>query len=170
MLDPEHPTQLVAVALLGPRGQRRARHDGNFAFSHGEHHYTLDPAHEGEEPVDFPTMFGATHRHVGPDWMLRELHQENWRSFKFRYDGTAGKRPPTPTPPKMWVPAMDTVEAIKSCHCYRYQSCEHPTWPDSIAHAFIEQLVDTLAHQLEGYDDAPWGWDQITSANRLANP
>lgn len=51
------------------------------------------------------------------------------------------------------------VSALKQCHCLSYQSCEHPGWAESKAKRLLDDLADTLAHHVPGYDDAPWGLD-----------
>jgi hypothetical protein len=45
---------------------------------------------------------------------------------------------------------------LKAISCYEYQSCEHPGWRKSEAHAFCEALRDMAIGCLPGYDDAPW--------------
>ncbi len=35
---------------------------------------------------------------------------------------------------------INPVQALKACHGYEYQSCEHPGWPASEARAFIDKL------------------------------
>ena len=49
------------------------------------------------------------------------------------------------------------IEVISAARCYEYQSCEHPGWENSEAHAFIESLVRFAITKLPGYKDAPWG-------------
>jgi len=52
---------------------------------------------------------------------------------------------------------IDPVQVLCSCHCYRYQACEHPDWKDSEAAAFIDSLIDVACHRLPGYEKAVWG-------------
>jgi hypothetical protein len=49
------------------------------------------------------------------------------------------------------------LQVLKACHCYAYQSCEHPGWETSEAKAFIDALERTAVRHLPGYDDAAWG-------------
>lgn len=51
------------------------------------------------------------------------------------------------------------VQVLKAVSCYEYQSCEHPQWEASSAHALCQELKDRLVSQLPGYSAAPWGFD-----------
>jgi hypothetical protein len=42
-----------------------------------------------------------------------------------------------------WL-SVPPVEALKALRCYQYQSCEHPDWPTSSAHALCDTLQDVL--------------------------
>lgn len=48
-------------------------------------------------------------------------------------------------------------QILMSAHCYEYQSCEHPEWEQSSAHAFIESLIKSACRLVDGYEDAEWG-------------
>ncbi len=48
------------------------------------------------------------------------------------------------------------VQVLKACDCYTYQSCEHPGWEGSEAHAIIEALRSKAIRSLPGYEDAAW--------------
>lgn len=48
------------------------------------------------------------------------------------------------------------VDILKMIECYEYQSCEHPEWETSEAHAFCQALRMDQISKLEGYEDAPW--------------
>ena len=52
---------------------------------------------------------------------------------------------------------VEPVEVLKACDCYEYQSCEHPGWATSEAHAYIEALRRHAWQSLVGYEDAEWG-------------
>lgn len=54
----------------------------------------------------------------------------------------------------------DPVVVLKAIACYEYQSCEHPGWRTSEAHAFVRVLESAMVHHLPGYENAPW---EITS-------
>jgi len=49
------------------------------------------------------------------------------------------------------------AQIFKACDCYVYQSCEHPEWESSSAHAFIQSLRDDAWHHLDSYEEAEWG-------------
>jgi hypothetical protein len=57
-------------------------------------------------------------------------------------------------------PILEPVAGLKACDGYEYQSCEHPGWPTSEAHALIEALRSTLIHALPGYGNASWTIDE----------
>ena len=54
---------------------------------------------------------------------------------------------------------IDPVVVLKVINCYQYQSCEHPGWETSSAHAFCTSLTQACISALPGYDQAPWGFD-----------
>ena len=49
------------------------------------------------------------------------------------------------------------VQALVSLDYYEYQSCEHPGWKSSEAHAFVAYLKDKVIRLLPGYGQAVWG-------------
>jgi hypothetical protein len=84
------------------------------------------------------------------------LVDENHRSINHRYPGdddSGTYRQPD------YLQNPTAVEGIKIVHCYRYQSCEHPGWETSPAYRLCEAILEKLAHQIPGYDAAPWGWE-----------
>ena len=56
------------------------------------------------------------------------------------------------------------IEILKIISCYEYQSCEHPGWEDSEAHAFCQVLRVSTISRLPGYDEAPWEWTKWPEA------
>ncbi len=56
-------------------------------------------------------------------------------------------------------PLVSAAELAKGIANYEYQSCEHPEWEGSEAHAFCRALKEEILASLPGYEDAPWGWD-----------
>ncbi len=51
---------------------------------------------------------------------------------------------------------VNPVMILKAIACLEYQSCEHPGWEGSEAHAFCEALRRRMIRRLPGYDEAPW--------------
>jgi len=51
---------------------------------------------------------------------------------------------------------VDPVVILKAVDCYEYQSCEHPGWERSEAHAFCQALRRRMIRRLSGYEEAPW--------------
>jgi len=93
------------------------------------------------------------------------LLAENRRSVDHRYDEQEWEEPylfhALPGVP-------DPVIVLKAIACYRYQSCEHPDWPDSEAAAFCQALQSRSITCLPGYAAAPWEIDdaQVFSGDR----
>ena len=48
------------------------------------------------------------------------------------------------------------VDVLSALRCYEYQSCEHPEWEASEAHAFCEALRQLAIRSLHGYSAGPW--------------
>ena len=98
------------------------------------------------------------------------LWKENEASVSYRYPhdtndlpGPVGDGPDhIYTHRACWLP-INPLHVLSAVACYDYQSCEHPGWKESAAHAFCEALMHKAIYRLPGYDDAPWGapkgWD-----------
>lgn len=58
---------------------------------------------------------------------------------------------------------LTLAELAKAIHCLDYQSCEYPEWYTSKARKFLDKVEQNIyrvvAHDLPGYDEAPWGID-----------
>lgn len=52
---------------------------------------------------------------------------------------------------------IDSVQVLKSCHCYAYQACEDPAWEESEAYRYVQALEAQAMRKVPGYDDAEWG-------------
>jgi len=59
------------------------------------------------------------------------------------------------------APLIDPMALIKATHCYDYQACETPDYPESWAAAVMRQIREAAILHLPGYDEAPWGYDAI---------
>jgi hypothetical protein len=102
------------------------------------------------------------------------LLAENIASVAHRYPNDALHELPGPMPMPMpaqyeftdFGPCLTIAEACAAIDCYAYQSCEHPKWEASSAHAFCERLRAALVGRLPGYDAAPWEWTPETLAER----
>ena len=95
------------------------------------------------------------------------LVDENAASVNYRYDEDdayiyAYQQPQHTT----WT----DVEILKALDCYQYQSCEHPAWRDSQAHAFCRALEGRLIQALPGYDDAPWAISRLDTPAAKRRP
>ena len=96
------------------------------------------------------------------------LWAENLTSINYRYPDTIEDMSNCPGPVGFGLETVDeytfrptarlsVVTVLKAIACYEYQTCEHPTWKDSEAYAFCQELKEKMIRQLPGYDDAPWG-------------
>lgn len=99
----------------------------------------------------------------------RMLWRENVRSVQYRYPDTveSGEMPGpvsfdelealTYTFPVRFGPILHPAKVLVALQAYEYQSCEHPGWRDSEAHAFCEALkgaaVDAIVAQVPGARD-----------------
>jgi hypothetical protein len=132
--------------------------------------YTDDASKPGGyERHELGYMDTATATEVG-----RMLIRENVASVCFRYSdcepdgdlpGTIGETDPefytfTSVNAYELPPETMAVTVIKLISCFEYQSCEHPGWKTSEAHAFCEALRHKMISGLPGYDDAPWGFSR----------
>jgi hypothetical protein len=61
------------------------------------------------------------------------------------------------------TPRLAAVVILKQIACYEYQSCEHEGWKTSQAKAFCDSLTASMINSLPGYNDAPWGLDEINA-------
>jgi hypothetical protein len=141
IVEENHIIYLVAAALS--RRINRGSH-GKFTWWNGEakeiSHY--DPA--------------------GAAAFAAELWQENVKSVNHRY-------PNDPAPIDLFTIApqkiddmlhgwdFEPVQVLKAISCLNYQSCEHPEWETSNAHAFLERLKNAAIASLVGYSEAAWG-------------
>lgn len=83
------------------------------------------------------------------------LWTENFRSVNYRYTEQQAEEI-YPGPNAYSTKVLTPVQALKAIACYEYQSCEHPAWPTSVAHQFVEQFTSEAIHRLPGYDAADW--------------
>ncbi len=94
------------------------------------------------------------------------LLDECVKSVCHRYDDSKITNLPGPTNAEWLIPfeyhftykRPTPIQALKLISCYEYQSCEHPEWKESEAHAFCETLRHCTIERLTGYEDATWEW------------
>ncbi|MEU1527114.1 hypothetical protein ABZ413_33490 [Nocardia rhamnosiphila] len=109
----------------------------------------------GNEHIDVLVNAIAQNR-VGPEDMKRIsyrtlgqlLWDENVRSVDHLYRES--------NPLKRYVlhtteGDLDPLAVLKAIDCYAYQSCEHPEWKDSDAHAWVTQLREAIYTAAPGY-------------------
>lgn len=149
IVDQYHIDQLVSTGLRGCEGNNRSRHDGPLSWYHD------NPTQQGV--LDYSTQ----------DRVGQMLWTENFASVQYRYPNDTPDNLPGPvgitpayatfytyTQPRRQLTA---VEAFNVIACYEYQSCEHPGWEASEAHAYCRALERAIIHTLPGWSDAPWG-------------
>ena len=81
------------------------------------------------------------------------LLAENALSVQHRYDSDEPEEPYLCT---RFSRPLTPVQVLKAIDCFEYQSCEHPEWKDSEAHAFCQALRGAMIDRLPGYDEADW--------------
>ena len=156
-LDPTHIALMVRVAQEGPAGivvgPSTVWHGLSWYFD-GCRHYVTD---------------NGSPETSGPERTAAMLDAQNARSIAARYPGDTAMqdldRPPIDL--KMRRPRLTIPEAVKLIDCYEYQSCETGDFDETEAGAFCRALLGSLASNLPGYDDAPWGWSAETVAERF---
>lgn len=90
------------------------------------------------------------------------LLDENVKSVSYRYekDGEYGPLPGATERVFNLGPSREQdfspPQVMKACDCYSYHSCEHPSWHDSEAKAYVTQLFHEAATRVDGYDAAVW--------------
>lgn len=96
------------------------------------------------------------------------LLAENVRSVRRRYADDLGDYDEIQiTPSEVLRPAAITpVVILKLCACLDYQSCESDDWQTTKAHALLQQIKDAAIRLLPGYEEAPWGIDDLTLTSR----
>lgn len=93
------------------------------------------------------------------------LLAENVRSVRCRYADDIGDYD------EIQISASDVLGAaplqpvviLKLCNCLSYQSCESDDWETTNAYKLLQQIKDAAIRLLPGYEDAPWGLDDISS-------
>lgn len=99
-----------------------------------------------------------------PDDLGKTLWSENYKSIRYRYDDNVKRPSYTYATPKArhyprtgkFFDPEDMDQALRLCHFYNYQSCEHPTYEESRANRMISKLAKYL--DSEGAD---WQADNI---------
>lgn len=143
--DKNHILYLVSAAAC----PQLKRYGGNFRWFHKATSHEL-PAD------DFAAMADAANM----------LLRANIKSVSYRYPNESSATLPGPNGGVDAITDRDfgwhwdvfqPVQVLKSIACYTYQSCEHPGWEDSEAHAFVHRLRLTAIDRLSGYEDAIWG-------------
>lgn len=121
-----------------------------------------------------------------PDTLGRELWTENLRSIHHRYPDTVdGENLPGPIGfteaeaiaytygPGSRVADVDPLGVLGAIRGYRYQTCEHPEWPHSIAYAACEaieaQIIGWMIDQAGANTWAPDDADEL-AGDTIATP
>jgi len=56
---------------------------------------------------------------------------------------------------------LESVDILKMAQCFAYQACEFDGWKDDDAYRVLDWIKGEAIRKLEGYDDAPWDYDEI---------
>lgn len=92
------------------------------------------------------------------------LWEENRRSVDYRYREENER---TPYVPNVTEAPLDPRGVYYAVRCYDYQSCEHPAWETSEAHALCERIEAATGVTEAGapaYGEFPWGFDALEQA------
>lgn len=174
VVDKEHVDFLVRAGLApqGDHGSSSGLGWFDPSVPDGERDY--EPGAMMGGPTAMET-FEAKRRELTPETADRVgamLWSENARSVAYRYDEDYDE---IPGPNDFGVMALagyryegqrlsasplhaqvDPVAVLKACDGFEYQSCEHPDWESSEAHAFLDALRRKMIRALPGYADADW--------------
>lgn len=157
--DREHFDVLVCAALHASSRLSWWQVDENGGYAGWRYLDEMAETRESDEYVT-PSMLG--------DMLVRE----NVRSVSYRYpndDVEAGELPgpidayylgPYVYRSPSFIPTPGQV--FKAIDCIDYQSCEHPEWRTSEACAFLRVLREAYCARVDGYEEAPWGFDSST--------
>lgn len=161
IVEKQHIIYLVAAAMSRPISQ------GRMSWSWKDETKPTQRAHAQLGACDYQKAVEVANM----------LWCENIKSVSHRYPNESSDTLPGPADTDFVVKSydftrthfdrFDPVQVLKSCSCYEYQSCEHPEWEDSEAHAFIETLRSYAIHALPGYDDAAWGAPEKPTTAKL---
>jgi hypothetical protein len=151
IVDENHISYIVAAAL-----SNRIRTSSHGRFTWWHNHTREISQYNPEGAAEFAT----------------ELWQENVKSVNHRYpNDPAPLALFTITPQKLdeMLHAWDfePIQLLKAISCLDYQSCEHPEWETSNAHAFLEGLKNAAIASLAGYSDAAWGSPKTSRQIRM---
>ena len=61
--------------------------------------------------------------------------------------------------------ASQLCQALQWVTCYRYQSCEWPDWPNSLAHTYTDRLHAELVTKLIALHDTVWDYPTEKNAD-----
>lgn len=144
VVDRDHITYMVEAAL-SPRISHNC-----FTWFHDGKHHELRPG-DLDEMVRIANVL----------WL------ENVVSVQYRYDDcNSTTELPGPIGENFIITADDfrafrvvynPLQVCMSCHCYIYQTCEHPWHDKSEAMTFIKSLEGSAIRSMPGYEDMTWG-------------
>lgn len=114
----------------------------------------------------------VTHDDGTPGAIGQTLWQENHTSVNYRYDESEPCPPYTYSGSGLTDLVRDPLVTYKQIRCYVYQACEHTGYETShVAEwmALLEYACERGANlppgktmrQLPGWDDAPWGIEEM---------
>lgn len=96
---------------------------------------------------------GEIHHMAGNEREIgQKLVDENFRSVNYRYN--ENDEPYLYS--QYYVGDLSWIQVVKLCHCYIYQTCEHPEWEKSEAFAIVDRLLHRAISRVPGYEKAHW--------------
>lgn len=145
VVDRDHIRYLVSAATQ----MRRGIDSGELRWRNGKGPVRILPHGDAERAAD-----------VG-----QVLWDENVASVEYRYPKSGGDLPGPVLPEghgyvygphRAWAGDIEPVQVLKAIHCLEYQSCEHPGWEKSEAHAFLRALEAAAMRAVPGYSATEW--------------
>lgn len=164
LVNRRHIDVLVSLALNGPTDQRGMPTTRRDQWDCYRPRWIIGGKLRGVHD-DATTYSGEEY---SPTDLGRMVWRENLASVQYRYADESD----------VWMESVELYEyrapgcrvtvgdGMKALDCYEYQSCEHPEWEASEAHAFCRSLRLRLCSMVPGYSDGPWCWDDSTVADR----
>ena len=145
VVDLNHINYLINAALEVGEGYQ------TFSFYHKDtsgilQHYelTTDSASEYGQMLLDENIRSVSHRYGNDDGIPEQLPGpiDQTEVYIYNWNHYDGYRP---------------VQVFKAIRCLNYQSCEHNSWEDSQAFAFLDALTIATISRIQGYDSAEWG-------------
>lgn len=117
--------------------------DARLRVFHGDQHHTFS-------------------RYEDADKLGSILKTANYESVNYRYKETTPCEPyhhrGADIAPFLGGKVISWGQVLQAVRCYEYQSCEAPTWGDSLAKAICSAITRKVCGRIADEDEAEWEW------------